>query len=338
MGWGKRYWLLTAVALATAGCSGQDGGGDDSADWRPSYPDTPFPKIEVSTDPETIARGEYLVDAVAHCASCHLPAESVAFAAPEAVRQLLPTGGREWSMGPDITIRSPNITPHSEAGVGNWTDAELARAIKSGIDREGRPIIFMNGLGYYDDRDVGAIVSYLRSIQPVGKQQAPTEITPAGQEMLRTEMPGFLLPRAQVPVAFAPMGETSIARGEYLANGPARCIQCHSNVQAAPTVFAEGPLLSGGQWPDADPTDPAMEFNAPNLTPSKEYGHMAGWSEDSFVARFRAGRVFEGSEMPWDNYKLMSESDLRSLYRYLMSLEPAEIDPGPTYRERGWKP
>lgn len=335
MNFGKRSLLSGVAALLVAACSSPE---SDPAAWQPAFPDIPYPNIEASTDPDVIAQGEYLVTAVAHCASCHLPGEAIEFLDGDKVKELLPTGGREWSMGPDVKIRSPNITPHPETGIGSWTAGEIARAIKSGIDRNGHSIIFMNGLGSYDDRDVQAIVSYLRTLKAVDKEQPRTEVAPAGQEMFRSEMPGFLQPRTQIPVDYAPAGETSVARGRYLANGPARCIQCHSNVQTAPTVAAVGPLLSGGQWADTDPNDPSMEFNAPNLTPSKKFGHIVNWSEDDFVKRFQAGRVFAGSEMPWDNYKLMRESDLRSLYRYLMSLEPVDIDPGPTYRPKGWKP
>ena len=56
------------------------------------------------------------------------------------------------------------------------------------------------------------------------------------------------------------------------------------------------------------------------------------------TARMRSGRVFKSSIMPWENLGRASESDLRSIYRYLKSLPPVENDVGPSYRERGWKP
>jgi hypothetical protein len=55
----------------------------------------------------------------------------------------------------------------------------------------------------------------------------------------------------------------------------------------------------------------------PNITRS---GRLARWSEDEFVARFRAGLLHEGSRMPWIAFQGMHEDDLRSIYRYLKSL------------------
>jgi hypothetical protein len=42
--------------------------------------------------------------------------------------------------------------------------------------------------------------------------------------------------------------------------------------------------------------------------------------------------------MPWDNYRELTETDLRSIYRFLRSLEPVANDTGPVYRPAGWQP
>lgn len=63
---------------------------------------------------------------------------------------------------------------------------------------------------------------------------------------------------------------------------------------------------------------------------------VAGWSEDTFVARLRSGRVNEHSPMPWENYRLLTDSDLKSIYRYLKTVPASANDVGPDRREAGW--
>ena len=46
----------------------------------------------------------------------------------------------------------------------------------------------------------------------------------------------------------------------------------------------------------------------------------------------RAGEVLPGSPMPWQALRGMSDDDLRSIYRFLMSLPPVENDVGPAMR------
>jgi hypothetical protein len=66
------------------------------------------------------------------------------------------------------------------------------------------------------------------------------------------------------------------------------------------------------------------KFVTPNLTPDPKTGHIYAWSEDAFVARFKAG-VATGSPMPWQTFSRMTDDDLRALYRYLRSLPPARM-------------
>jgi len=100
-----------------------------------------------------------------------------------------------------------------------------------------------------------------------------------------------------------------------------------------------GELFSGEAMAEPDKTDASQEFIAPNLTPDPETGIIARWNEYAFVKRFReAGRVHAGSKMPYANPASLSESDLRSLYQYLMSLKPVRHVTGPSRRGTGWKP
>ena len=128
----------------------------------------------------------------------------------------------------------------------------------------------------------------------------------------------------------------SIERGRYLALGPGACGACHTPTD---NLFRpNGPALSGGTIPQPDETAADHEFVPPNLTPDSATGQIAGWSEEQFVARFRQGRVYPGSRMPWENFQRITEDDTRSLYRFLRSIPPVRHVIGPTYRKVGAKP
>jgi hypothetical protein len=83
-----------------------------------------------------------------------------------------------------------------------------------------------------------------------------------------------------------------------------------------------------------DETNATLEIIAPNLTPDPETGHIASWSEDAFVGRFRGGRVVTGSKMPWEGFARLTENDVRSVYRYLRTVPPVKRAVGPTVRKR----
>lgn len=138
---------------------------------------------------------------------------------------------------------------------------------------------------------------------------------------------------------WVPEGAASVERGEYLANGPAACFGCHSVADPMNGFVIQSPRFQGAGQADPDGVDPAFEIAAPNLTPDPETGHMAKWSEEDFLTRFKAGVVYAGSPMPWENFARMTEDDMRSLYRYLKSLAPVKHETGPIRRAKGtWKP
>lgn len=339
--------LSSILILGLSACNGQSGTATAPMPAPDDFTATPYPAVHASRDPAVIARGRYLFTAVAHCTACHAPEASLADKTPQEVAAAEPVGGHIWDMGVIGTVRSPNITPnpapgirpYPSIGIGSWTDGEIARAIKYAVDREGHGLIFMNGLGGMDDRDLTAVISYLRTLPPRPNRVERTQITSEGQRIFAQEMPGFRQPKPQIPVAYAPAGELSIRRGAYLANGPARCVHCHSSVAVAPKMALDGPAFAGGLWPETDRDDPRMEMVPPNLTPSVRFGAITGWSEDAFVQRFKAGgRTVRLSTMPWDNFRLMTDTDLRSIYRYLRSLKPVERNTGPSYRPKGWTP
>lgn len=126
---------------------------------------------EMMRDP--IKRGSYLVT-IAHCMECHSPRER---GVSDYSKTGLGKGGRKFS-SEDVKgfpaswpgSISANITSHPQKGLGQWSDAEIKRAITEGISRDGRklqpPMDFAAYRGM-NDADLSAIVSYLRTLPPL---------------------------------------------------------------------------------------------------------------------------------------------------------------------------
>ena len=302
------------------------------ATWDKDYAAMPKPAITASTDPAVIAHGEYLFNAVGHCSTCH--------GGPNASTRkrgdrFPAEGGFVFEAGPFGRFVARNLTADKETGLGAQSDAEIARAVRSGVDHQGRFIPFMQvAVGPFADEDLTALVSYIRTLAPVRHQEEPEAWGLLAKYLAATTF----RPHAKVPPAYVPpSAEPSAARGAYLANGPAGCRFCHTPHDPMAGFAEVGIPFSGGD-PDPDDTDPAAEFASPNLTPDPASSPIAGWDEATFLTRFRGGAAFKGTHMPWENFAEMTDADVRSLYRYLHTLAPVHRPIGPSHRPLGWKP
>src|SRR5262245_39175556 len=90
--------------------------------WQKDYSAIEKPAVKASTDPQVIARGEYLAHSVAHCSICHAPKEVTE--KRQSGEHPAMAGGYVWKMGPMGTLYSRNITPDAETGIGAWSDEE----------------------------------------------------------------------------------------------------------------------------------------------------------------------------------------------------------------------
>lgn len=296
------------------------------------FPDTPMPKVTVSTDPEIIERGRYLTHGPAHCAQCHGGDDRDH---PELLTATTPlSGGLPFILGPIGSTYSPNLTPDPETGIGAFTDEQLARTLRTGVRPNGDISIFMRlSAATLSDEDIGAVVSYLRSQEPVRKPVPTGEWKVLGKMMV--PMMGLAPRSGDAPVGVQPSPEgPTVERGAYLVESVMLCTACHSEMDPI-TAEIVGPR-GGGSLPEPSHGDDSdMEYVAPNLT-SHATGVTGKLDEDAFVARIHHGRLHASSIMPWENFHLTSDDDLRSVYRHLKSLPPVENDVGPTYRKAGW--
>lgn len=131
-----------------------------------THQDAPFADKPLSDadmrDP--VKRGMYLVT-LGHCLECHTPTGANGHDYAGAAGK----GGRTFS-GPWGESRSSNITAHPAAGLGNWTDDEIKRALSQGISRDGRklkPPMAFAAYARMTPQDQDAIVAFLRTLKPL---------------------------------------------------------------------------------------------------------------------------------------------------------------------------
>jgi mono/diheme cytochrome c family protein len=307
------------------------------ASWSEAlrFPSTPSPEVRASADPAVIERGRGLVHGAAHCVACHGQYDEDR---PEVLRDTdVPLAGGNAIRPPFGVFFASNITSDRETGIGDWSDAEIARVIRTGVRRDGSLSLYMKfAVGPLSDEDLTAVVSYLRSAPPVHHEVPASEPSFVGRALVSFVT---IAPDDDDAPAYAPESDLpSIERGRYLARGPAACVGCHSPPSEG-DMFAmdEARLFAGGEPMEGHGAgSEGVEYAPPNLTPDPRTGASGRLDEDAFVERMRAiGRTARGSPMPWESYARMPEADLRSIHRYLRTVPAIARDTGPTSRAIG---
>ncbi len=283
--------------------------------WDKVY-DAPYPEISASTDPALIARGKYLVFGPARCATCHVPMDKIVEV--DKGLEIPLSGGWELTI-PAGTFRAPNITPDKETGIGNLSDQELARIMRYSVGNNGRVIFPFMPFQEMSGEDLTAVISYLRSQQPVKHEVERSKFTFLGKVLSTFGLVPPVQPNSPPPESVAI--DATIEYGAYLANSVSDCAGCHTQ-RDQKTGEPIGAPSAGGWYLPAGIQSNGFSFVTPNLTPDEETGIMAGWNETAFISRFRAGRIYAGSPMPWGAFSRMNEVELKAIYRYLKSLDP----------------
>ena len=177
------------------------------------------------------------------------------------------------------------------------------------------------------------MISYLRVQPPVHNPVPDHHFNLLGNIVRATVLANPVGPKAPPPQQ-SPRGAT-VEAGAYLAGAVANCWACHT--QRNPNTGELTGTLYGGSTEFQDDFDRSRSWNPPNLTPGPKTGRSAIFTEDQFVARFRAGRVIPGSPMPWQAFRRMTDDDIRAIYRFLRTLPPVENDVGPPFVMKGSK-
>lgn len=126
------------------------------------------PNLTGKTPEETalIERGKYLYT-VTSCAFCHGNQGE---------------GGAKVNQASFGTLWVRNISSDPAFGIGAWTNAEVARAIRSGVSRDGAALhwqgMVWDHLSNLDEEDLQAIIAYLRTL-PTVDRDIPAPVPPS---------------------------------------------------------------------------------------------------------------------------------------------------------------
>lgn len=284
--------------------------------------DAPYPDITASRDSAMIARGKNLALGPAHCAHCHAPLSE--FVKMDAGEEVPLSGGFNFYL-PIGTLYTPNITSDKETGIGNLSDREIARSLRYGVRRDGQAILEL--MPFYDlsKDDLTAIISWLRT-QPGVKNFRPEHEYNFLGKIVKTFS---IKPPGDGIVPPTPPIDSTEAYGKYLVNSVANCRGCHTQRNLMTGAYT-GPELAGGMHfevvNEKGEIIKGKHFVTPNLTKDKSTGVMANWTQNEFLHRFRNGSMIQGSPMPWGPFSRMSDLELIAIYKYLITLEPVELE------------
>jgi mono/diheme cytochrome c family protein len=247
----------------------------------------PAPDLRVVGTPEQIQRGQAISNGF--CSGCHSKTGTL-------------TGGLD--IGDDFPVPigsfvSSNLTPAGQ--LSHWSDGDIFRAIRSGMDRDGGWLIIMSytNSGKLSDDDTLAVIAYIRSLPAAGRQ---TENPPDHLNLLGIMMLGAgMLPRGKpvsTGVITAPPKGSTLQYGEYILSYQ-DCRACH------------GDKLTGGVPGQLGPLGPDLNL-------------VKGWKFEDFIATMRSGVDPNGHElgkqMPWRPVGRMGDDELRAVYEYLTHL------------------
>ncbi|MCX6291478.1 MAG: c-type cytochrome [Bacteroidetes bacterium] len=280
--------------------------------------------VKVEVTPERLKRGEYLVQHVVGCVDCHSDRDFHYYAGP-ITESTLGKGGTEFNetfAGIPGKIYAANITP---AGLKDWSDGELIRMIRTGINKNGEakfPLMPYTHYAGLCQEDLYSVVAYVRSLKPI-ENTVPAQNLDFPMSMIVKTIPQ---PAPALPPA--PDKNDPVAYGKYVVNAVG-CIECHT--QADKGNFLPGMEFAGGrrfQLPNGD------VIHTANITPDLETG-IGNWTKEAFIQRFKSYVDSTGNAkwipvqdhqkttvMPWTALGGMTEEDLGAIYSYLRTIKP----------------
>jgi len=253
------------------------------------------------------------------CASCHASLVDGRRAKGDDKFQL--GGGLELDT-PFGVFRAPNISPHDDDGIGNWSILEFVNAMQRGIAPDGRH--------YYPSFPY---TSYARMrVEDVMDLKAYIDTLPAVAGRIEDHTLGFpysvrrgigawkrLYFDAQ-PVVDVDADNEMLVLGRYLVEGPGHCGECHTPRNRL------GGLLTG-QWLAGAP-NPEGEGRVPDITPAAR--EIGGWSARNIAYYLKSGFTPDfdtvGGSMVavQENLAMLSDSDREAIAAYLKAVPPVE--------------
>ena len=248
-------------------------------------------------------RGEYLAKA-GGCLGCHTEEKDKA----------TPFAGGRALKTPFGTFYGPNITPHPQAGIGRWSEADFMRALREGRRPDGAhyfPAFPYPSFTLINDADARDLYAYLRSLKP---SERPNREHDLGFFYRWRFLVGIWKWLFFTPGPFVPDQAASpvLTRGRYLVTALGHCGECHT-----PRNF-----LGASK---KDQAFAGAKDIAPNLTPTR----LAKKGDGELKEFLRTGLTPDGdvaaesmAEVVQNTTSQLTPADLDAVVAYLRSLPP----------------
>lgn len=271
---------------------------------------------------KVLEKGEYLANHVALCIHCHSQPDDTKFSGP-IVPGTEGGGGYAFTPGHGIpgTVYGRNISADKETGIGNWTDADILKAMTQGISKTGDTLFPLMPYYVYNHmakEDLLSIIAYIRTLKQIKNKVATRQLMAPIAAFYNT---ADLQP--SIDNNMRPPETDKVAYGGYLT-AMASCADCHT------PMTPKGPdmtkMYAGGHVFDL----PTYKVASANITGDTATG-LGKWTEEMFLAKFIpyreeknynfvAGK--ENTIMPLNMYAGMKDDDLKAIYAYVKTIKP----------------
>jgi len=294
----RKLFLLVAVALiASMGVF-----------WLVTIPAVVSAEALPAYSPN-VANGQTVFNA-GGCASCH--------AVVGEPRTML--GGGLAIPSPFGTFYAPNISPHKQNGIGDWTEANFVTAVKKGTSPAGAHYFPSFPYGSYvhaTDNDIRDLFAYIKTLPSLSGRPRPHDVNFPFN--IRRLVGGwkFLFVDGK-PLTSDPKQSATWNRGAYLVNGLGHCAECHS-----PRNFLGG-IVSSQRF--AGGPNPEGEGWVPNITQKG----LKDWSEKEIAWFLKTGELPSGDTAGGSmvrvikNTSELNDEDRAAVAAYLKSLPPVD--------------
>ncbi len=259
-----------------------------------------------SDEDTLIKRGAYLAR-VGDCVACHTVSGKPDFAGGLAIKSGLGT------------IYSTNITPDKTHGIGNYTEAQFADAVRKGVLPDGThlyPAMPYPDYAKVTDEDIHALYAYFMKGVPASAEPSPkTSLSFPFNQRWGMSLWNMVF-TSDKPFAPPPGATEQIKLGAYLVEGLGHCSSCHTArgvaMQQKADDSSDAKFLAGGNL---------NGWDVPSLR------GMPTWSAQDIVDYLATGRnataavAGEMTDVVANSTSHMTDSDLQAIAAYLKSLD-----------------
>ena len=269
--------VLVVAALGLLGQSRVAG-----VDSRPLRP------LRVRADAALRERGRHLAEL--SCVGCHSINDSLPLAGSDI--NFLHEPGRP-TLG---VLTAPNLTPGGP--LADASDAELGRAIREGLGRDGRPLLGMPAGDFHglSDRDLAALIACLRAQPAVARATPPRRLSPLAYVLLGARSIETSRQPAVAGAITAPREGPTPDYGAYLT-AYLGCADCH------------GADFRGGRNPLAP--------RGPDLRPIVTRAAPETFRRALQEGVGRDGHALDPTLMPWPVFRRLRAHEVAAVHQWL---------------------